>query len=54
MKDSPVNAFRIAQIICVVKPIYDLSCEFMYQGCGDIEERRSLFFDNFNLEQEEI
>lgn len=37
-----------------VKPIYDLSCEFMYQECGDIEERRSLFFDNFNLEQEEI
>ena len=37
-----------------VKPIYDLSCEFMYQECGDIEERCSLFFDNFNLDQEEI
>lgn len=37
-----------------VKPIYDLSCEFMYQECGDIEERRNMFFDNFNLEQDEI
>ena len=37
-----------------VKPIYDLSCEFMYQECKDIEERRNMFFDNFNLEQEEI
>ena len=37
-----------------VKPIYDLSCEFMYQECKDMEERRNMFFDNFNLEQEEI
>ena len=37
-----------------VKPIYDLSCEFMYQECWDIEERRRQFFDNFNMEQEEI
>ena len=37
-----------------VKPLYDLSCEFMYQECWDIEERRRQFFDNFNMEQEEI
>lgn len=37
-----------------IKPIYDLSCEFMYQETNDIEERRKMFFDNFNLEKEEI
>lgn len=31
-----------------VKPIYDLSCEFMYQETNDLEERRSLFFEKFN------
>lgn len=37
-----------------VKPIYDLSCEFMYQECSDIEERRKLFFDNFNIDKEDF
>ena len=36
-----------------VKPIYDLSCEFMYQETKDLEERRRLFFENFNPETEE-
>lgn len=37
-----------------VKPIYDLSCEFMYQETKDLAERRQAFFDNFNHEDEEI
>ncbi len=37
-----------------VKPIYDLTCEFMYQQTKDLEERRERFFENFNLETEEI
>lgn len=37
-----------------VKPIYDLSCEFMYQETKDLEERRKQFFNHFNLETEEI
>ena len=37
-----------------VKPIYDLSCEFMYQETKDLEDRRRLFFENFNPETEEI
>lgn len=36
-----------------VKPIYDLSCEFMYQETKDLEERQKLFFDNFNPDTEE-
>ena len=36
-----------------VKPIYDLSCEFMYQETKDLEDRRRQFFDNFNPDKEE-
>lgn len=36
-----------------VKPIYDLSCEFMYQETKDLEERRMQFFENFNPDKEE-
>lgn len=36
-----------------VKPIYDLSCEFMYQETNDLEERQKLFFENFNINLEE-
>lgn len=37
-----------------VKPIYDLSCEFMYQETKDLEERRRQFFDNFNPDTGEV
>lgn len=37
-----------------VKPIYDLSCEFMYQETKDLAERRQAFLDNFNDINEEI
>lgn len=37
-----------------VKPIYDLSCEFMYQETKDLDERQKLFFENFNPEKDEI
>ena len=37
-----------------IKPIYDLTCEFMYQEVNDLEQRRQLFFDNFNPDTEEV
>lgn len=37
-----------------VKPIYDLSCEFMYQEICTLADRRKAFFDNFNSELEEV
>ena len=37
-----------------IKPIYDLTCEFMYQEVNDLEKRRQLFFDNFNPDTEEV
>jgi hypothetical protein len=33
------------------KPLYDLSCKFMYQEAGTLETRRLEFFDNFNNEE---
>ncbi|MDE6337571.1 MAG: hypothetical protein K2L34_13480 [Muribaculaceae bacterium] len=37
-----------------VKPIYDLSCEFMYQEIKDLEDRRKQFLNNFNPDIEEV
>lgn len=37
-----------------VKPIYDLSCEFMYQEIKDLEDRRKQFLNNFNPNIEEV
>lgn len=37
-----------------VKPIYDLSCEFMYQEIKDLEDRRNQFLNNFNPDIEEV
>lgn len=36
-----------------VKPIYDLSCEFMYQETKGLAEKCQEFFDNFNANMEE-
>lgn len=36
-----------------VKPIYDLSCEFMYQETKYLAEKCQEFFDNFNSGREE-
>lgn len=33
------------------KPLYDLSCKFMYQEAGTLEIRRQEFFDNFNTKE---
>lgn len=36
-----------------VKPIYDLSCEFMYQETKNLAEKRQAFLENFNIDLEE-
>lgn len=33
------------------KPLYDLSCKFMYQEAESLEARRREFFENFNSEE---
>lgn len=33
------------------KPLYDLSCKFMYQEAESLETRRREFFENFNSEE---
>lgn len=37
--------------MATAKPLYDLSCKFMYQDAGTLEERRKEFFDHFNSEE---
>lgn len=44
---------RITPERATVKPIYDLSCEFMYQETKTLAERRHFFFENFNSDVEE-
>ena len=33
------------------KPLYDLSCKFMYQEAETLQQRREEFFENFNSEE---
>ena len=33
------------------KPLYDLSCKFMYQEAAELEQHRQEFFDHFNSEE---
>lgn len=37
--------------MATAKPLYDLSCKFMYQEAATLEERRKEFFDHFNSEE---
>lgn len=38
-------------IMATAKPLYDLSCKFMYQEAESLEARREEFFENFNSEE---
>ena len=35
------------------KPIFDLSCKFMYQEISDMENLKNIFFENFNPDEKE-
>ena len=37
--------------MATAKPLYDLSCKFMYQEAKTLEQRRKEFFDHFNSEE---
>ncbi len=37
--------------MATAKPLYDLSCKFMYQEAATLEARRKEFFDHFNSEE---
>jgi len=36
------------------KPFYDFCCEFMCQEVNDMKKNRELFFENFNIDEEDI
>lgn len=46
--------FKNQQDVSTAKPIYDFTCRFMYQPLSDLECRRKLFFDNYNLSPDEV
>lgn len=37
--------------MATAKPLYDLSCRFMYQEAATLAQRREEFFENFNAEE---
>ncbi len=36
------------------KPFYDFCCDFMCQDVNDMRKNRQLFFENFNIDQDDI
>ncbi len=36
------------------KPFYDFCCDFMCQAVNDMRKNRQLFFENFNIDQDDI
>lgn len=38
----------------VAMPLYDLACKFMYQDTKDLMNRRNVFFDNFNPDEDAV
>lgn len=36
------------------KPFYDFCCDFMCQEVNDMKKNRELFFENFNIDEEDI
>ena len=43
--------FTIDEDRATVKPLYDLSCKFMYQETRDLSIQRQEFFENFELDE---
>lgn len=46
---SNLLGFAVAQDRATAKPLYDLSCKFMYQETVPLEQMRSDFFNHFNF-----
>jgi hypothetical protein len=46
--------FQKKQDIGTNKPLYDFCCEFMCQKINDMKSMRKSFFDNFNIDQDDL
>jgi len=46
-------SFKEAIDMATAKPIYDLTCKFMYQETCRLESERDYFFEHYNIDSEE-
>lgn len=46
--------FKKRQDVGTNKPYYDFCCEFMCQQINQMKSRRKEFFDNFNIDKDDI
>ena len=44
-------SFEVPTDLATAKPIYDFSCKFMCQEINNLEQGRTLFFENFNPDE---
>lgn len=45
--------FKEAVDVATAKPIYDLTCKFMYQETSKLVAERTYFFDHYNIDSDE-
>ena len=45
--------FKEAVNVSTAKPIYDLTCKFMYQETGALQSERDYFYDHYNVDSDE-
>jgi hypothetical protein len=45
--------FKEAVDVATAKPIYDLTCKFMYQETSKLVSEQSYFFDHYNIDSDE-
>lgn len=46
--------FQKRQDVGTNKPFYDFCCEFMCQDVNSMKQKREEFFDNFNIDEEDV
>lgn len=46
--------FKEAVDVSTAKPIYDLTCKFMYQETCKLRSEQQYFFDHYNVDSDEV
>ena len=46
--------FKEAIDVSTAKPIYDLTCKFMYQNTSDLESKRNYFYEHYNMDSGDV
>ena len=41
-------------LVDYTKPLYDLTCKFMFQEICDLPESKDAFFENFNRDEDAV